>query len=491
MIKEKAKELLNKLKGGTGSTTIFGSSYYDEETRKIIEVATNECKSTVITEDGKQKRYESDLSINNVREVIEQLLSDKNSIKGSLVGRILTQRGIPGLVKEVKVAKRVNEKGIPYLDINKPFPDDFEKILIGKYNEAELFKKVIKPYISRVCKQAPQLSKKHRFTRLFSPFGRKEVTDTQLIENYSKYLSDNTNLDEEKIDNMSKYFIYHILGNKDIMQSLVDDEIQGTSLEVLGENKKTGYSGMLQNMSNNLVDILGGIENPNNKLKEVENIYANLTGELEALSIEFDENPVAIEEEIININRIINRNRQQFYADNGYRTINVTFGKKDAGLLRKEHVPEAMKLYSEEISELMTNADNLNEEEYIRQVAKLHFRFIQIHPFPDGNGRTGRAISNVLLSKKNLCAVFDKTSRNEYIGAMTLTRNLARREANEYTVGLYTGQSICNEIEDKYVDKLEEFIGINLLGKDELYKDRDITAELPVIGAEQKEDKLH
>ena len=31
MIREKAKVLLTKLKQGTGSATIFGSSYYDDE----------------------------------------------------------------------------------------------------------------------------------------------------------------------------------------------------------------------------------------------------------------------------------------------------------------------------------------------------------------------------------------------------------------------------------------------------------------------------
>ena len=38
MIREKAKDLLTKLKQGFGSATLFGSSYYDEETLQIIEI---------------------------------------------------------------------------------------------------------------------------------------------------------------------------------------------------------------------------------------------------------------------------------------------------------------------------------------------------------------------------------------------------------------------------------------------------------------------
>ena len=36
MIQEKAKELYKALKQGKGSATLFGVSYYDDETRKII-----------------------------------------------------------------------------------------------------------------------------------------------------------------------------------------------------------------------------------------------------------------------------------------------------------------------------------------------------------------------------------------------------------------------------------------------------------------------
>ena len=43
MIQEKAKELYEELKQGNGSASLFGVNYYDEESRNIIEVISNEC----------------------------------------------------------------------------------------------------------------------------------------------------------------------------------------------------------------------------------------------------------------------------------------------------------------------------------------------------------------------------------------------------------------------------------------------------------------
>jgi hypothetical protein len=51
--------------------------------------------------------------------------------------------------------------------------------------------------------------------------------------------------------------------------------------------------------------------------------------------------------------------------------------------------------------------------------AWLHHRFEQIHPYQDGNGRVGRALSNLVLVKAGLFPVVVKRDqRAEYIGAL-------------------------------------------------------------------------
>ena len=164
MIREKAKDLLTKLKQGFGSATIFGSSYYDEETLQIIEIITNECKAKVINEDGKSISYESDIYIQDIKEIIQQLLTDKNTIKNSLVSKLtsIPEKNIAGVMKPLEVYKKVNEKGIPYIEIEKPFPEDITEIITGQVNQEELMRLVIKPYIATLCKRDERLSKRNR-----------------------------------------------------------------------------------------------------------------------------------------------------------------------------------------------------------------------------------------------------------------------------------------------------------------------------------------
>lgn len=479
MIREKAKDLLTRLKQGSGSATLFGSSYYDEETLKIINVITNECKSKLMKEDGTIKKYESNIFIHNVEEIVMQLLSDKNSVKNSLVSTLTSveERNIPGIMQEAKVKKKVNEKGIPYIDIDKPLPDNFKEIISGQINREELEREVIKPYIARVCKKEKQLSKRHFISRIFNPLNRREVTNSELISRFEDFLRKNTDVQEEKIQNMSRYFVFNILEMSDIEQEIVENEILGNSVSQRG--KRNGYNEMIQNMSNDLLDILNIIPNPNDSLEEIKDIYANTVGQLEALSLEPQRDPELLEEQIKNINRNINRHRQEYYAANGYRTVDVGFRGKDVGLLRQQYVPKAMKLYSEKLAELLKESEQMSEEQYIKEVSKLHFRFVQIHPFPDGNGRTARAISNMLLLEKNIPATFTKMNKTEYINQMNTVRGLM--DIKRYTEGLYTDHSICDEMEDKSTYKLEEFIGMKCLDKSELYADRNITAELPEL----------
>ena len=212
MIREKAKDLLTRLKQGSGSATLFGSSYYDEETLKIISIITNENKAKLMKEDGTIKKYESNIFIQNVEDIVMQLLSDKNSVKNSLVSTLtrVEERNIPGIMQEAKVEKKVNEKGIPYIDIDKPLPDNFNEIISGQINREELEKEVIKPYIARICKNEKQLSKRHFISRIFSPLNRREVTNSELINRFEDYLRRNTDVQEEKIQNMSRYFVFNI-----------------------------------------------------------------------------------------------------------------------------------------------------------------------------------------------------------------------------------------------------------------------------------------
>ena len=214
------------------------------------------------------------------------------------------------------------------------------------------------------------------------------------------------------------------------------------------------------------------------KLDELQKIFANAEEQLEALGMEMPNEPEQIEEAIKALNRpVVSKENEKYFGENGYRNVNVGLGNRDVGFLRKEQVPQAMKLYSQSISDFVQSSDELTDEEYVSKVARLQFRFTRIHPFPDGNGRTARAISNILLLRRNLCAVFDKRTKQEYSKQISGIFN----DYEEYNEALCTNQSACDKIESQNIYRLEEYIGINCLNRTDLFEDRNITSELSEV----------
>jgi len=66
---------------------------------------------------------------------------------------------------------------------------------------------------------------------------------------------------------------------------------------------------------------------------------------------------------------------------------------------------------------------HLSREEIITEVAKVHGEYIVIHPFRDGNGRTGRMLANLMLMQAEMppfsMEVFDSAEIQEkYLAAI-------------------------------------------------------------------------
>ena len=104
-------------------------------------------------------------------------------------------------------------------------------------------------------------------------------------------------------------------------------------------------------------------------------------------------------------------------------------------------VPARMASWVEE-----ANALEPREPEFCERVARLHCTFEQIHPFLDGNGRTGRLVLNLLLVRLGYPpAIIYKNDRTAYLTA------LRRGDAGEYGA---LGELIARAI----LDNLYKFI---------------------------------
>lgn len=88
--------------------------------------------------------------------------------------------------------------------------------------------------------------------------------------------------------------------------------------------------------------------------------------------------------------------------------------------------------------------------EYINECLKLKCRLIEIHPFTDGNGRTMRALTNLLFKLAGLPPIYVKASeRKKYLSAM----NKAIIDKNYMDINKFYYYKICDSILELDVNK--------------------------------------
>lgn len=137
--------------------------------------------------------------------------------------------------------------------------------------------------------------------------------------------------------------------------------------------------------------------------------------------------------------------------------------------------PNALKV-DELMSELIDFANDLEIDILIRS-AIFHHRFVWIHPFFDGNGRTARLLLNLLLMKSGFPpAIILKNDRKKYYDALNQANNqdyskllLLILQAVERTLDIYLGnlnntydqyQSITDIVKEPDVPYGQEYVSL-------------------------------
>jgi len=91
------------------------------------------------------------------------------------------------------------------------------------------------------------------------------------------------------------------------------------------------------------------------------------------------------------------------------------FRKVQVIILGAEHIPPKPEKVSNLMNYFIANYNGNVAENIYEKIAKYHIEYERIHPFQDGNGRTGRLLINYELIKNNLApAIIDINNRTKY-----------------------------------------------------------------------------
>jgi len=186
-----------------------------------------------------------------------------------------------------------------------------------------------------------------------------------------------------------------ILNNKDYLEDLI--------------TRSTYHSNAIEGSTLTYAETYAILYNDNSfkiGAKEPREIYEaiNHKSALELVFKNLKDNDGFDERFIKKLNETINKNIKD---TEGYRKVQVFINGTEYIPPEAERVPNLMNYYVYNY--------NHDEQDIFMKIAKYHIEFERIHPFEDGNGRTGRLLINYELLKNNLpSVVISKDDRVKY-----------------------------------------------------------------------------
>lgn len=175
---------------------------------------------------------------------------------------------------------------------------------------------------------------------------------------------------------------------------------------------------------------------------------------------------------ILQMHRALLESDREFSEHAGkFRDQLVWIGKGDAGPLLADFVPPQASHVTVGINDLLDFMDRDNLP-VLLQVAVAHAQFLTIHPFVDGNGRTGRALSQALLRSKGISAhvsvpisagILRNTSG--YFDALQAFRAgdaepIVRLFASAARYAAASGSTLIDHLADELVASTEKLTGV-------------------------------
>ncbi|EFC40943.1 predicted protein [Naegleria gruberi] len=158
--------------------------------------------------------------------------------------------------------------------------------------------------------------------------------------------------------------------------------------------------------------------------------------------------------------------------ENGaYRKVNVAIGFEKVLLADFNEVPGLMRKFIQYV-----NSASFMNSHPIKQACLIHYNFVQIHPFKDGNGRISRLLMNyVLLRGKYPITIIENADKQTYF------RSIAEHKGKSHSTKPVQSpfcNFLMNQIILTFKDNLDSYISIKKRHTGTRYK----FANTPILG---------
>jgi len=461
MIRERAREMLEAVKNNVPSYNYLDIS--DKETESIVNYVVNECKSSIVMpgESQETRNYGSRLDISIVEKIVKTFINNKPQIDSNIVEQIYTSYGLTGINIPLKYNKETDETGKMYLSVQ----DERSSILSQEFDIDGfdvLDETILTPYIKSVMNSSDE---------------NKRFDSSAGIEKYKQKLTEQLarkGKDTSRVNAIAGFLEKDIVNNEDVKQKIVEyvtNEIE--------KNSDVKYEDVLGNLVRLLFHRIEDTITKQDIRKHITQIFNDTQVGLMAIGTGLrgkDSNEISETLKQINQTTIQDSNeKRSIDLNTGYRDVNVGIssikletGETDPSVLsKKEDVPEAMQYLTEEIEDLLKKVDTMEDSEYIKEVARIKYRFIRIHPFPDGNGRASRALTNMLMQEKGSIIEFDKKEKGGYTDIMTIIHGTIKdsdeTQETKYLQNLAKNPDACKEVEEDEIKMLADYIQVQHL----------------------------
>jgi Fic family protein len=196
-----------------------------------------------------------------------------------------------------------------------------------------------------------------------------------------------------------KYFeTYKSIISADLNKSVLQFDFNAKNIDLLYETQSSAvYSSNIEGNSINLNSFMNYKLSkekfkPKKEIQEIEDLIA---------AYDFAQKEPLTETNFLKVHKIASKQLLIKSLQGNYRNDKVgVFDQSGLVYLavEAELVPETMKLFFDEITLLLNTTLDIEESFYFASL--IHLRFVHIHPFRDGNGRTARLLEKWFLTQK-------------------------------------------------------------------------------------------